>query len=321
VAFRNIPLSEYFLGQPLMCPNESKPTFRELKPMLRAAVKVARAAGKILKSKASLKRRVTYKGKVNLVTEVDTLSEATIVGYLSTMFPDHSFLAEEGGASKAGSEFQWVVDPLDGTTNYVHGYPIYSVSIALRYLDSTVLGVVYDPNLDELFGAIEGHGAYLNGTGIRVSTTASLSHSLLATGFPYDVRESKNNNLDHFSNFAVRAQAVRRGGSAALDLCQVACGRLDGFWELKLGPWDTAAGALVVKEAGGKVTDFSGNGFDIFKKEITASNGRIHREMLRTLALSLHHARRAKNGSRRERSQNLAARLSRSHSRGKGRRH
>lgn len=145
---------------------------------------------------------------------------------------------------------------------------------------------MYDPNLDELFGAIVGHGAHLNRTKIQVSTTASLSHSLLATGFPYDVRETKNNNLDHFANFALRAQAVRRGGSAALDLCHVACGRLDGFWELKLGPWDTAAGELIVREAGGKVTDFSGRNFNIFQKEVAASNGRIHRQILRTLALS-----------------------------------
>lgn len=272
--------------------------------MFRAAAKAAKAAGRILKSRASLRKRVTYKGRVNLVTEVDTLSEATIVSYLAARFPNHSFLAEEGGVTQSGSEFQWVIDPLDGTTNYVHGYPIYSVSIALRRRESTVLGVVYDPNLDELFGAIEGGGAHLNGKKIRVSATASLSQSLLATGFPYDVRESKNNNLDHFSNFAVRAQAVRRGGSAALDLCQVACGRLDGFWELKLGPWDTAAGALIVKEAGGTLTDFSGNDFDIFKKEIAASNGKIHKEMLRTLELSLDNARRTRGGSRPRRTKN-----------------
>jgi myo-inositol-1(or 4)-monophosphatase len=274
----------------------SKPTLQEFKPMFIAATKAARAAGKLLKSKASLKKRVTYKGKVNLVTEVDTLSEAVIVSYLTLNFPDHSFLAEEGGMRKSSSEFQWVIDPLDGTTNYAHGYPIYSVSIALRHLESTVLGVVYDPNLDELFGAIEGCGAFLNGRTIKVSTTTSLSRSLLATGFPYDVRESRNNNLDHFSNFAVRAQAVRRGGSAALDLCHLACGRFDGFWELKLEPWDTAAGALIVKEAGGKVTDFSGGSFDIFKKEVLASNRRIHREMLETLALSPHLTRRTKRG-------------------------
>ena len=270
----------------------SKPTLQELKPMFIAATKAARAAGRLLKSKAAAKKRITYKGKVNLVTEVDTLSEAAIVSYLAANFPDHSFLAEEGGMRKSGSGFQWVIDPLDGTTNYAHGYRIYSVSIALRHFESTVLGVVYDPNLDELFGAIENCGAFLNGRRIRVSTTSSLSRSLLATGFPYDVRESRNNNLDHFSNFAVRAQAVRRGGSAALDLCHLACGRLDGFWELKLEPWDTAAGALIVKEAGGKVTDFSGGSFDIFKKEILASNRKIHREMLKTLALSQHQTRR-----------------------------
>ena len=260
------------------------------KVMFQAATVAARAAGRLLNSKAPQRKRITYKGKINLVTHVDSLSEQTIIKYLSKRFPDHSFLAEEGGATRgttrSGSEYQWVVDPLDGTTNYVHGYRVYSVSIALRHLDSTVLGVVYDPNLDELFGAIKGHGAFLNGRPIGVSTTASLSRSLLATGFPYDVRESSNNNLDHFSNFAVRAQAVRRAGSAALDLCHVACGRLDGFWELKLQPWDTAAGELIVKEAGGKVTDFSGSAFDIFQKEIAASNGRIHKQMLKTLSMT-----------------------------------
>jgi myo-inositol-1(or 4)-monophosphatase len=269
-----------------MSKRELKPAFRELKPMFKAATEAARAAGKLLRSRASFRKKITYKGKVNLVTQVDTLSERMIIKYLSARFPDHSFLAEESGIRKSSSGFQWVIDPLDGTTNYAHGYPIYSVSIALRHFESTVLGVVYDPNLDELFGAMESCGAFLNGERIRVSTTGSLSRSLLATGFPYDVRESSNNNLNHFSNFAVRAQAVRRGGSAALDLCHLASGRFDGFWELKLEAWDTAAGALIVKEAGGKVTDFTAGRFDIFKKEILASNGRIHREMLETLALS-----------------------------------
>jgi len=287
-------------------------SLNQLRSLYNAAEEAAGTAGKLLNSRASTKKRVAYKGKVNLVTEVDTLSERSIVRYLAKRFPEHSFLAEEGGATRQRKtraadsipQFQWVIDPLDGTTNYFHGYRVYSVSVALRLLHSasehksgnsagtiqqlatTILGVVYDPNLDELFGAIAGHGARLNGKRIKVSATASLSKSLVATGFPYDVGESKTNNLDHFADFAVRAQAVRRAGSAALDLCHVACGRLDGFWELKLGPWDTAAGELIVREAGGKVTDFAGGGFNIFQKQIAASNGRIHRQILKTLALS-----------------------------------
>ncbi|MFH0779132.1 MAG: inositol monophosphatase family protein [Candidatus Eisenbacteria bacterium] len=252
-----------------------------------AAVAAARLAGRILKSRASSRKKITYKGKVNLVTEVDRLSEAAIVGYLRKKFPDHSFLAEEGSGDTSLSEFAWIVDPLDGTTNYAHGYPAYSVSIGLYHEGEVRLGVVYNPNLDELFTSVRGRGARLNGKRIRVSTTRSLSRSLLATGFPYDIRESKNNNIAHFSNFAVRAQAVRRAGSAALDLCYVACGRFDGFWELKLRPWDVAAGSLMVTEAGGKVSDFRGSTADIFGKEMLASNGRIHREMVETLRIGL----------------------------------
>jgi myo-inositol-1(or 4)-monophosphatase len=231
----------------------------------------------------SVKKRVAYKGKVNLVTQVDTRSERAIMKYLGKRFPGHAFLAEESGSSTRTSEYLWIIDPLDGTTNYAHGYRSYCVSIALSHRNAVVLGVVYDPNLDELFAAVRGRGARLNGRRIRVSSTASLSKSLLATGFPYDVRDSRNNNLDHFANFALKSQAVRRAGSAALDLCHTACGRFDGYWELKLGPWDVAAGSLMVVEAGGRVSDFGGGEFDIHMKELLASNGRIHRQMLDVL--------------------------------------
>ncbi|KPJ61607.1 MAG: histidinol phosphate phosphatase [Latescibacteria bacterium DG_63] len=258
---------------------------KELEALREAAVCAAERAGKILTSRASLRRRIEFKGKVNLVTEVDRLAEEAIVRYLRKRFANHSFLAEETGGSELESEFLWIIDPLDGTTNYAHGFPVYSVSIGLRYLDSVVLGVVYNPNLDELFTATLNGGARLNGKKIGVSKTRSLTRSLLATGFPYDIRESRDNNLNHFSAFALRAQAVRRAGSAALDLCYLACGRFDGFWELKLSPWDVAAGSLIVTEAGGRVSDFSGGEFDIFSKEMLASNGRIHNQMLRTLWL------------------------------------
>jgi myo-inositol-1(or 4)-monophosphatase len=172
---------------------------------------------------------------------------------------------------------------LDGTTNYAHGFPIYCVSIALARRGEVILGVIYDPARQELFSAVKGKGARLNGNKIHVSSTGRLSQSLLATGFPYDIRVSSVNNFDHFQNFALCAQAVRRAGSAALDLCYVAAGRFDGFWEMKLGPWDMAAGSLLVKEAGGKSTDFSGRPLQLEGKQVLASNGKIHRSMIQIL--------------------------------------
>ena len=257
---------------------------QELTDLCNAAVAAAGIGGDILRAGVSVKKRVAYKGRVNLVTQVDTRSEKAILKYLGTRFPGHAFLAEESGSSARTSEFLWIIDPLDGTTNYAHGYRSYCVSIALSICGTVVLGVVYDPNLDELFTAVKGRGARLNGKKFSVSPTASLSKSLLATGFPYDVRESRNNNLDHFANFALRSQAVRRAGSAALDLCHTACGRFDGYWELKLGPWDVAAGSLMVVEAGGKVSDFEGGTFNVYMKELLASNGRIHKQMLGVLS-------------------------------------
>jgi myo-inositol-1(or 4)-monophosphatase len=272
---------------------------KELETLRDAAVCAAKRAAEIITSKAPLRRKIKFKGKVDLVTEVDGLAERAIVGYLGKKFPGHSFLAEETGGSELGSEFLWVVDPLDGTTNYAHGFPVYCVSIGLRYLDSVILGVVYNPNLDELFTATRNGGAYLNGKRIAVSKTRSLTRSLLATGFPYDIRESKVNNLNHFSAFALKAQAVRRAGSAALDLCYLACGRFDGFWELKLAPWDVAAGSLMVAEAGGRVSDFRGGRFSIFAKEMLASNGKIHNQMIKTLGFPARRRTQVKGARRR----------------------
>jgi myo-inositol-1(or 4)-monophosphatase len=249
------------------------------------AVRAARKAGIILKSRLGRKRKVAYKGAVNLVTEMDILAEKIIVGEIQKRFPDHAVLAEERTAMEKPSQFRWIIDPLDGTTNYAHGFPIFSVSIALVKDEEVVLGVVYDPARDELFSAEKGKGAWLNGHKIRVSSENSLSRSLLATGFPYDLRESKINNFDHFHNFAVRSQAVRRAGSAALDLCYVAAGRFDGFWEMKLAPWDIAAGSLMVGEAGGKVTNFLGKPLNLGGKHILASNGKIHNAMLGVVKL------------------------------------
>lgn len=237
-------------------------------------------AGRILKENINGVRKISYKGDINLVTEMDTRSERVIVETIMSAFPGHGIMAEEEARIQTGSGFKWIVDPLDGTTNYTHGYPCFSVSIALEREGVVILGVVYDPMRDELFHAQSGQGAYLNGRGISVSKTDTLIQSLLATGFPYDRKESEKNNLDYFHALLMASQEVRRDGSAALDLCYVASGRFDGFWELKLHPWDVAAASLIVREAGGKVSDFTGEGFTLYDKQILASNGRIHGRMV-----------------------------------------
>jgi len=227
--------------------------------------------------------QVEYKGAVDLVTQVDRLCEEVIIGRISDRFPHHNIVAEEREDLQTGSAFQWYVDPLDGTTNYVHRYPCFSVSIGLEVRGEIVLGVVYDPTRDEIFCGIKGGGAFLNDRKIGVSKTKDLDHSLLATGFPYDIRESQENNIAFFTSFALASQGVRRDGSAALDLCYVAVGRFDGFWEMKLRPWDLAAGILMVKEAGGRVSDFRDGHFQIGSGEVLATNGLIHGQMVSVL--------------------------------------
>ncbi len=256
---------------------------KECKEFRKTAISAALKGGEILLKNRGKTKKVGYKGKVNLVTEVDFLSERAILKIIKKKFPDFDILTEESDPEKKGSEYKWVIDPLDGTTNYAHDFPSYCVSIALEKKGNIILGVVFNPLLNELFVAEKGKGSFLNQKRISVSKTNKLSKSLLATGFPYDIRESDINNLDHFANFAIKAQAIRRAGSAALDLCYLAMGRFDGFWELKLSPWDTAAGALLVKEAEGKVTDFKGGKYSIYEKEILASNGKIHSQMLEVL--------------------------------------
>ena len=252
--------------------------------MLNFAVRVARDAGRLLRDRVGTTFDIGHKGSINLVTDVDLASERLIREAISTYYPRHEILAEEGGLSESSSEYRWIVDPLDGTTNYAHGYPIFCVSIALECKGEPVLGVVYDPMRDELFTAERGAGATLNNRPIRVSKIDDLMQGILSTGFPYDITTSKLTNLGHWANFAMNAQALRRDGSAALDLCYVACGRFDGFWELNLSPWDTAAGMLIVTEAGGRVTDFSGGPFSNYKPEAVASNGLIHDRMIDVLA-------------------------------------
>lgn len=249
------------------------------------AIEAARQAGAILSEYARKGFRVRHKDTLNLVTDADTHSERAIVEAISRAFPDHLVLAEERGQAGSDSPFKWIIDPLDGTTNFAHGFPAYAVSIGVEYQGRCILGVVFDPTREELFVGEAGGGATLNGKPIRVSRTPKLDGALLVTGFAYDIRVSKQNNLDHFANFAVRAQGVRRMGAAAIDLCYVACGRFDGFWELKLKPWDTAAGSVIVEEAGGRLTDFRGGPFSIYGLELVASNGLIHEAMVEVLNL------------------------------------
>jgi myo-inositol-1(or 4)-monophosphatase len=254
--------------------------------MLNFAIRVAQDAGRLLRDRVGTRIDIGHKGAINIVTDVDIASERLIRDQIATHYPRHQVLAEEGGLAESASEYRWVVDPLDGTTNFAHGYPVFCVSIALEYQGEAVLGVVYDPMRDELFTAERGGGAALNNRPIRVSVTGALIESLLSTGFPYDIKTSTLTNLDHWANFAMNAQALRRDGAAALDLCYVACGRFDGFWELNLSPWDTAAGTLIVTEAGGRVTDFRGNKFSNYERQVVASNGLIHDRMIEVLAMS-----------------------------------
>lgn len=240
--------------------------------LLVAATDVSRRAGELLLDLFARGVEVERKGDVDLVTRADRASEALIVEELGRRFPDHDVLAEEGGGGSRGiGRPLWIVDPLDGTTNFAHGVPLWTISVAVLAEGEILAGVVHDPNRGECFTASRGGGAFRNGQRIRVSQERTLSDALLVTGFPYDVRTSDVDNLDHFVAFMKRARAVRRLGSAALDLAWVACGRFDGFWEHKLHAWDMAAGALLVAEAGGLVTRFDGSRFDVFSDEILAA--------------------------------------------------
>jgi myo-inositol-1(or 4)-monophosphatase len=250
----------------------------------RVAVDAARAAGQLLHREHPRTRQVSFKGtSTNLVTEMDGRAEALVVDALLKQFPDDGILGEEGGARAGRSGRRWVIDPLDGTTNYTHGLPVYSVGIGLERDGIVELGVVYDPTRDEMFVGERGAGAWLNDTRLSVSVTPALDVSLLTTGFPYDARTNPDNNLKEYATFAVRARAVRRMGSALIDLAYVAAGRFDGFWELTLGPWDVAAGGILVEEAGGRVSDLRGGPLDINAPRLVASNGRIHDEILAVL--------------------------------------
>ena len=253
--------------------------------MLNFAIDMAREAGHLMMQKLGA-AKVSYKGDIELVTEADLASEKLIVEKIQSYHPQHGILAEESGeAVLVGgkrSEWKWIIDPLDGTTNYAHGYPCFCVSIALERSGVLEIGVVYDPMRNEMFAAERGQGATLNDRKIRVSSVDELSQAMLCTGFPYNVRE-RPDFARGFTVFTMNAQAVRRDGSAALDLAYVACGRFDGFWEDGLSPWDVAAGALLIMEARGRITNFKDEPVDIYNEQVLASNGLIHEAMMRLL--------------------------------------
>lgn len=253
--------------------------------MLNFAIDVAREAGAVLVQRLG-SAKVSTKGDIDLVTEADLASEKLIIERIRSYFPQHGILAEESGeAVLTGgkrSDWKWIIDPLDGTTNYAHSYPCFCVSIALEHAGVIEIGVVYDPVRDEMFAAERGSGATLNDRKIHVSSVEELNSAMLCTGFPYNVRERPNFARD-FTNFTMAAQAVRRDGSAALDLAYVACGRFDGFWEDGLSPWDIAAGILLIEEARGTVTNFENEPLSIYTAKVLASNGLVHQDMLRVL--------------------------------------
>jgi len=257
----------------------------DLDDVKRIGVAAAFNGATVLKSYFGHIKNISKKGAIDLVTEADMNSERSIIERIKGAFPTHSILAEESGLNDQASEYQWIIDPLDGTTNYAHQIGLFAVSIAFAIHGDIVFGIVLNPITRELFTASKGDGAMLNNRAIGVSKTSSVSESLLVTGFPYNLEEMLGPLMKLFSNFLGAAQGVRRLGSAALDLCYVACGRFDGYWEQNLHPWDTAAGVLIAREADATVTDFSNTPFTIDRKEILATNGKIHKEMLEILRI------------------------------------
>jgi myo-inositol-1(or 4)-monophosphatase len=250
-----------------------------MKPdFLDTAVFAAHEAGKILMSGLNGPKQIQFKGDIDLVTHIDTQSENAILTILEERYPSHNILAEESGRRRTRSPYCWIIDPLDGTTNYAHNDPNFAVSIALEYRKEIVVGVVYDPTRNELFYAQKGEGAWLNGRRLQVTQEQAMPRALLATGIPYARPELA---LDLFVRITAQCQGIRRGGSAALDLAYTAAGRFDGFWELLLNPWDVAAGTLLVREAGGKTSDFDGNPYSVYGTETVATNGRIHNQLLK----------------------------------------
>jgi len=255
---------------------------------LSTAIDIAREAGTLLVELASQPLEIKYKLRSDLVTIADRRSEELIVKRLHGRFPNHAIVAEEGGTHRSGSDYCWYVDPLDGTTNYAHGFPVYSVTLGLAQRGEVIAGVVYDPTRNEMYAAERGAGAFLNGQRLHVSSTEKLSASLVATGFP-PFATNHDLNIQFYFRFTEVSHGIRRAGSAALDLCCVAAGRFEGFWELKLNPWDKAAGTLMVTEAGGRISDVRGAAFNLLGDDIFASNGLVHDQMLEAFADVLAH--------------------------------
>jgi myo-inositol-1(or 4)-monophosphatase len=247
------------------------------------AEQACRSAGEILRRRFGRVHRIKKKGTIDLVTEADLEAEKAVLQIIQNSFPRDNILSEEAGQHAEGSPRTWLIDPLDGTTNFTHGFPFFAVSVALEVDGELTVGVVYDPLKNELFEGAKGSGARLNNEPIHVSRITQLGDSLLGTGFSYDVQEKPQRVMERFTRMVVRAQGVRRPGSAALDLCYLAAGRFDGFWEEGLHPWDTAGGAIIVREAGGKVTTFEGEAFSPYQKSIVAANPLIHDDLLSLL--------------------------------------
>jgi myo-inositol-1(or 4)-monophosphatase len=251
----------------------------------RVGIAAAYKGGNVLRSHYGKIAKIDKKGAIDLVTEADTESEKVIIETIKTLFPDHTILAEESGLNMGESDHQWIVDPLDGTTNFAHELRLFSISIAFAQRGETAVGIVFIPETGEMFTAVKDSGADLNGRPISVSNSKTVSESLLITGFPYNANDVLNPLMTRFANCLKASQGVRRLGSAAIDLCFVACGRFDAFWEQNLKPWDTAAGEFIAREAGAVITDFSNKPFSINKKEILATNGNIHNEMISLLQI------------------------------------
>ena len=257
---------------------------RRMQKFFDIAQQAAKAAGKIIKDNFHKNKNISYKGRIDLVTDIDKKAEDNIIKILNKHFPKHNILTEETDFDiDDRTEYCWVIDPLDGTTNYVHEFPFVNVSIALQKNKKSIVGVVFNPILDEFFCAIKGRGSYKDEQKLSVSKTTELKKSMLATGFPYEMN-SERNNLHNFNRVIKKCRGVRRPGAAAIDLCYVAAGTFDGFWEMELHPWDTAAGILIVEEAGGKVSKFDGSEFSIFDKEILVTNGQIHGDLIEILS-------------------------------------
>jgi len=254
-----------------------------MEDLIKFAIYCAHESGKIQRDHYEKGVEIRHKGEIDIVTEVDIACQTRIIQLIEERFPEDDIISEEKTNYYEGTKNRWIIDPLDGTTNYAHGYPFFCTSIAYEVGGEVTHGVVYNPIFNELFIGEKGNGAYLNGRRINISPVRDLKKALLSTGFPYDLATNKNNNINNFERFLFEAQAVRRDGSAALNLCYLACGRFDGFWEMKLNPWDVAAGALIVRESGGMITNFKGETYSIYGDEIIASNGWVHQRMLDVL--------------------------------------